>query len=100
MRVSFEKETSFNREIDSMVIERFDFDIELNEKIELEPVTISFDSYLLLTRPICDKSSLGSLPIYDNFGKQVYTSDSIDDFAYELILEIAGKLPKEFNASG
>lgn len=92
LRASFEKETSYNRGNDSLVIERFDF--ELNEKIELEPVIISFDSYLLLTRPICDESFFGSFPIYDNFGKRVSDSVSIDDFAYSLILEIAGQLPK------
>lgn len=94
LRASFEKETLYHREIDSMVIKRFDFDIELNEKIELEPVIISFDTYLLLTRPICYESSFGSFPIYDNFGKRVSDSDSVDDFAYSLILEIAGQLPK------
>ena len=94
LRVSFEKEISFSREIDSIIIKRFDFDNELNEKIELEPVKISFESYLLLTRPICEESSFGSFPIYDNFGKRVSDSDSIDDFAYNLISEIAGHLPK------
>ena len=94
LRNAFEKETSYNRDVASMVIERFDLDVESTEKIELEPVTISFDSYLLLSRPICEESSYGMFPIYDNFGKRISDSVSIDDFAYNLVLEIAGQLPK------
>lgn len=94
LRMAFEKETSYNRVTDSLIIERFDFDIKLKEKIELEPVTINFDSYISLTRPICEDSSWGSFPIYDSFGKRVSDSLSIDDFAYSLILEIAEQLPK------
>lgn len=94
LRMAFEKETSYNRVTDSLIIERFDFDIKLSEKIELESFTINFDSYILLTRPICEESSWGSFPIYDSFGKRVSDSLSIDDFAYSLILEIAEQLPK------
>ncbi len=93
LRASFEKETSYNHEIDSIVIERFDFDIELKEKIELEPVIISFDSYLLLSRPICEESYYGVFHIYDNFGNRISDSDSIDDYAHSLVLEIVGQLP-------
>ena len=94
LRKAFEKETSYNHEMDSMVIERFEFDDELKEKIELECVTIDFDSYLLRSRPICEESYYGIFPIYDNFGKRISDSISIDDFAYSLVLEIAVQLPK------
>lgn len=94
LRASFEKETSYNHDADTLVIERFDYDDELKEKIELKPVIISFDLYLLLTRPICEDSSFGTFPIYDDMGKRISTKDSIDDFAYSLILEIAELLPK------
>jgi hypothetical protein len=94
LRASFEKETSYNHDADTLVIERFDYDDELKEKIELQPVIISFDLYLLLTRPICQDSSFGTFPIYDGLGKRISTKDSIDDFAYSLILEIAELLPK------
>lgn len=93
LRMAFEKETSYNRVTDSLIIERFEFDLESMEKIELEPVTISFDSYLLLSRPICEESSHGMFPIFDNFGKRISDSISIDDFAYSLVLDIAGQLP-------
>lgn len=94
LRGAFEKETSYNHDTDTLIFERFDFDNELDEKIELEPITINFDSYLLLTRPICDANYYGSYPIYDSFGNLISTSDSIDDFADSLILEIVELLPK------
>lgn len=94
LRKAFEKEKLFNHEIDSIVIERFEFDDELGVKIELEPVTIDFDSYLLRSRPICEESNYGIFPIYDNLNKCISDSISIDDFAYGLISEIAGQLPK------
>ncbi len=94
LRKAFEKETSYNHEIDSIVIERFEFEDELKKKIELESITIDFDSYLLRSRPICAESYYGIFPIYDNFGKRISDSISIDDFANSLVLDIAGQLPK------